>query len=46
MQQMIAAAYHAVASTDAASFIIAFDQDADYASENFLWFKSRNTRFI
>jgi uncharacterized protein len=30
--------------TDA--FIIAFDQDADYDSENFLWFRSRFPRFV
>jgi len=33
-----------IGSVDA--FILAFDQDSDYASENFLWFKSRYERFI
>lgn len=28
------------------SFIIAFDQDADYDSENFLWFRARFPRFV
>jgi predicted GNAT superfamily acetyltransferase len=31
-------------STEA--FLIAFDQDADYDSENFLWFSQRFSRFI
>jgi predicted GNAT superfamily acetyltransferase len=29
-----------------AAFLIAFDQDADYRSENFLWFKARLARFV
>lgn len=28
------------------AFIIAFDQDADYDSPNFLWFRSRFDRFV
>ncbi len=28
------------------AFILAFDQDADYEGENFLWFKSRYARFV
>jgi predicted GNAT superfamily acetyltransferase len=31
---------------DVAAFILAFDQDAPYDSENFLWFKARYTRFV
>lgn len=27
------------------AFMLAFDQDADYGSENFLWFKARYPRF-
>lgn len=27
------------------AFMLAFDQDADYDSENFLWFKARYARF-
>ncbi|MBB5372579.1 GNAT family N-acetyltransferase [Acidocella aromatica] len=30
----------------AEAFIIAFDQDADYDSENFLWFRQRFSRFV
>lgn len=29
-----------------AAFIIAFDQTADYDSENFLWFRARFPRFV
>jgi predicted GNAT superfamily acetyltransferase len=29
-----------------AAFLIAFDQGADYASPNFLWFRSRLPRFV
>jgi uncharacterized protein len=28
------------------AFIIAFDQSADYDSENFLWFRARFSRFV
>jgi predicted GNAT superfamily acetyltransferase len=28
------------------AFLLAFDQDADYDSPNFLWFKSRYARFV
>jgi predicted GNAT superfamily acetyltransferase len=33
-----------IGSVDA--FILAFDQDSDYAGENFLWFQSRYERFV
>ncbi len=33
-----------VGSVDA--FLLAFDQDADYDSPNFLWFRSRYSRFV
>src|SRR5262249_12053797 len=28
------------------AFLLAFDQDADYDSQNFLWFRSRYPRFV
>ncbi len=28
------------------AFLLAFDQDADYDSPNFLWFKARYRRFV
>lgn len=33
-----------IGSVDA--FLVAFDQDADYDSPNFLWFRSRYARFV
>jgi predicted GNAT superfamily acetyltransferase len=29
-----------------AGFLLAFDQDADYGSPNFLWFRERYARFV
>ncbi len=46
MQQLIAAAYFAYGCADASAFLIAFDQQAKYDSDNFLWFKARYDRFI
>ncbi len=42
------AVYFRVAEIDAriAGFLVAFDQDADYDSSNFLWFKERYPRFV
>ena len=34
------------ADESGAAFLIAFDQEADYDSPNFLWFKERLGRFI
>lgn len=31
---------------DARAFLLAFDQDADYDSPNFLWFRARHPRFV
>ncbi|WP_407519662.1 GNAT family N-acetyltransferase [Methylobacterium oryzisoli] len=36
----------AVAGEAVAAFLIALDQDADYASPNFLWFRERFARFV
>jgi len=45
LKRLLGAAYVArrIGSLDA--FMIAFDQDADYASPNFLWFRARHPRF-
>lgn len=45
-RHMAGEAFHArrIGSVDA--FIIAFDQDADYDSPNFLWFRERYRRFV
>lgn len=47
LQQMLGTAFYAdVAGGGADGFIIAFDQDADYDSPNFVWFKARYDRFV
>lgn len=43
---MAGAAYLARRIGHADAFLLAFDQDADYDSPNFLWFRSRYARFI
>ncbi|MGY2052205.1 GNAT family N-acetyltransferase [Methylobacterium sp. JK268] len=35
-----------VAGAEVAAFLIALDQDAPYASPNFLWFRARHDRFV
>lgn len=46
LARMAANAFRAVASSDGEAFLIAFDQDADYDSPNFAWFKARYPRFV
>lgn len=43
---LVSKATHAVAVADQAAFLLAFDQDADYDSPNFLWFKARYPKFL
>lgn len=45
LQRMIGNAYHARGVEPAQAFLIGFDQDGDYSSPNFLWFKERYERF-
>lgn len=40
------AAFAARVADPAAAFLLAFDQDADYDSPNFLWFRARYDRFV
>lgn len=42
---LLARAYHARAVGEADALLIAFDQDSDYDSPNFLWFRARFPRF-
>jgi predicted GNAT superfamily acetyltransferase len=35
-----------LALTTGDAFLLAFDQDADYDSPNFLWFRARHARFV
>lgn len=46
LRHLSSRAFHArrIGAVDA--FLIAFDQDADYDSPNFLWFKARHARFV
>ncbi|HWU48826.1 MAG TPA: GNAT family N-acetyltransferase [Asticcacaulis sp.] len=43
---LVAGARVALAAPDAGAFLIAFDQDGDYDSPNFLWFRERFARFL
>lgn len=45
-RHLIAEAFLARRIGDADAFLLAFDQDADYDSPNFLWFRSRYPRFV
>ncbi len=46
LKAMVGRAFYAHAVDPAAAFLLAFDQDADYDSPNFLWFKARLPRFV
>ena len=45
-QSMIAGAFSATCIQGPAALLITFDQDADYASVNFQWFRARLDRFV
>jgi predicted GNAT superfamily acetyltransferase len=46
LRHLIAEAFYAQAVGGCDAFLIAFDQDADYASPNFQWFRARYPRFV
>ncbi|MCC7276550.1 MAG: GNAT family N-acetyltransferase [Alphaproteobacteria bacterium] len=46
LRQLLARAFHARVADGAAALLIAFDQDADYGSPNFAWFRARHRRFV
>lgn len=46
LERMIGSAFRATRFAEADAFLLAFDQDADYASSNFLWFRARAARFV
>ncbi len=46
MGRLIAIAFHARATIDPLSFLLAFDESAAYASPNYLWFRERHPRFV
>jgi predicted GNAT superfamily acetyltransferase len=45
LRHLVAEAFLALSVGEADAFLLAFDQDANYDSENFLWFKARYPRF-
>ena len=45
-QRLVAAAFAANRIGDADALLLAFDQDADYDSPNFLWFRARLRWFV
>ena len=46
LRQLVAAAFAAWRIGEAEAFLIAFDQNADYDSANFVWFRERYARFV
>lgn len=46
LRHLVASAFLAERAGFAEALLIAFHQDADYDSPNFLWFRSRYTRFV
>jgi len=45
LRHLVDEAFLALRAGEADAFLLAFDQDADYDSETFLWFKARYPRF-
>jgi predicted GNAT superfamily acetyltransferase len=46
LEHLVAQAFLARRTGDLDAFLLAFDQDADYDSPNFVWFRSRYPRFV
>lgn len=46
LSELISRAFYARCIGELEAFLLAFDQDADYDSPNFLWFKARYPRFV
>ena len=46
LTQLIGEASYARRIGELDAFLLAFDQDADYDSPNFLWFRERYPRFV
>lgn len=45
LRHLVGEAFLALRAGEADAFLLAFDQDADYDSVNFLWFRARYPRF-
>ena len=46
LEHLVGQAFLVLRAGDADAFLMTFDQDADYDSENFLWFRARYPRFV
>jgi predicted GNAT superfamily acetyltransferase len=46
LSHLVSQAFYARRIGKLEAFLLAFDQDADYESPNFLWFKERYRRFV
>lgn len=46
LEKLLAGAFFTSCIGDIDAFLLAFDQDADYDSPNFLWFRARYSRFV
>lgn len=46
LEKLVAAAFQASVIRPGQGFLLAFDQDADYSSENFIWFRERYPHFV
>lgn len=46
LSKLVSGAFYARRIGYLEAFLLAFDQDADYDSPNFLWFKARYPRFV
>lgn len=46
LSELVTRAFYARRIGDLEAFLLAFDQDADYDSPNFLWFRTRYPRFV
>lgn len=46
LAELVGRAFHVRCIGDVEAFLLAFDQNADYDSPNFLWFRDRYDRFV
>lgn len=46
LEHLVGQAFLVLRAGEADAFLMTFDQDADYDSENFLWFRARYPRFV
>ena len=46
LEHLVGQAFLVLRAGEADAFLMTFDQDAGYDSENFLWFRARDPRFV